>query len=179
MSWNPAADLTYPAKIEVLRDYARRFELRTLVETGLYNGRGSGMELRDVVNTWIVLDVDEEQVAQAISVHGATDGFIGDSGTRMGYMLADLEEPALFWLDAHAVTEDRDANSSPLAAELRAILSWLHADNSVVLIDDVRMMGLPGWPTKDEVVELVRDTWAVVSLDDILRCTPRGGDANL
>lgn len=177
MSWNPAADLTYPAKIEVLRDYARRFDLRTLVETGLYNGRGSGMELRDVVDTWIVLDVEAKQVDAAVLEHGASCGYHGNSGETLAPVLAGLEEPALFWLDAHAVTEDRAANSSPLAAELRAILSWLHADNSVVLIDDVRMMGLPGWPTKDEVVELVRDTWAVVSLDDILRCTPRGGDA--
>lgn len=181
-TWEPAADLAYGEKIEVLRDYVQRYGLRTMIETGLYNGNGSGMQMRDLIDNYIVIDISPEQVAAARS-KGATS-LCGDSATWMGAVLGNtgvlLELPgneiiksALFWLDAHLVAEAGEENSSSLSGELDAILAWPHAARSVVLIDDVRMMGREGWPTLAEVLARCEPMWDVLVETDIVRCTPK------
>ncbi|HEY1584203.1 MAG TPA: hypothetical protein VGH63_00875 [Polyangia bacterium] len=64
------------------------------------------------------------------------------------------------------------AFDAPLLDELRAIMHWTYAEDSVVLIDDVRMMGREGWPEASEVEELCALLWNVETRDDVIRCVP-------
>lgn len=169
--WEPQADLGYGEKIEVLRDYSVRYGLRTMIETGLYNGRGSGMEMQDLLDLYWIIDCDPEQVEAARS-----NGFFatcGDTGEMFGVFISGVFRPCLFWLDAHLVANADEENGSSLGGELDAILAWPHAAQSVVLIDDIRMMGREGWPTLAEVLSRCEPVWDVLVEADIVRCTPR------
>jgi hypothetical protein len=66
-------------------------------------------------------------------------------------VLASLDSPTLFWLDAHPCT-DRAARSTaiPLLAELAAIAEH-PVNNHAVLIDDMRLMGTAGFPRTEEL----------------------------
>jgi hypothetical protein len=176
MSWNPAADLSYAGKQEVLLDYWQRFgPFKFVIETGIWQGRGSCMEFRSSATEYVGIEVDNESAAQA-----RADGWdvrTGDSAHWLPVLLASRNAPAFFWLDAHLVAEAGEENHSPLIDELAAILGWPHAAESVVLVDDVRMMGRDGWPTIVDVLQRVGighlGTWDADVRADILRLTPR------
>lgn len=73
----------------------------------------------------------------------------GDSGKVLPALLPSLNEPALFWLDAHysgGITARADLDS-PISAELDAVFN--HPIKShVILIDDARHFeGTGGYPT--------------------------------
>jgi predicted O-methyltransferase YrrM len=141
------------AKRALLRDVARRHGLRVLVETGTYMGETAWALRRDFdrIET-IELEPTLARLARIrfgrkarVQVHE------GDSATVLPRILDALEEPALFWLDAHPST-DRTARDAPipLRAELAAIAGHPVAGH-VVLIDDLQYAGTPGYPALDEL----------------------------
>lgn len=153
-------------KSALLFRYAAEHGCRALVETGLYYGTGSGMPvyLAGRVERYIAIDYQQENLDLARSRMGAgrIDLLLGDSGVVLADLLAGqldvapLESPALFWLDAHAITEEEPAPSlCPVVAELQAVACWGGA--GVVLIDDYRLFGVaPGWPSQPELLEECR-----------------------
>lgn len=165
----------------VIRDHLVWYGLTTMVETGLYQGRGSGMEMRDVVSTLYLIDNDPRNCEGARANDPAAVVIEGSSDTVLPGLLALLPSPALFWLDAHSWVGDEfgdDPPPSPLLAELDAILGWPHAAQSVVLIDDLRQMAdqplvQPGWPSLADLRLKAGDVWVSDERDDILRLTPR------
>jgi hypothetical protein len=96
----------------------------------------------------------------------------GDSADLMESVVAQLEEPALFWLDGHysaGITAQGDLDT-PAQRELEIILAT--ADNHVILVDDARCFGSGDYPTLDAVQALVgrlRPGWTCVVEDDIIR----------
>jgi hypothetical protein len=171
MDWDPGADLTYTAKLEVVRGYLERSGLRTMVETGMWNACGSGMQMQNLLDTYIVLDISPEQCAEA-RARGFT-AVEGDSGYSMPSVLDTLTGPAFFWLDAHLVSEQNEQNYSSVMDELDAILAWPHHRASTILIDDLRMMGREGWPTVEGVRVKVGNVWVREESSDVMRLTPR------
>jgi hypothetical protein len=171
VDWEPQADLAYGQKIELIRSYLMSTGLRTMVETGLYNGNGSGMQLQDLLDTYIVCDISPEQ-CEAARAKGFT-AVEGDSGYSMPSVLAQLSGPAFFWLDAHLVSEQDEPNYSSVMGELDAILAWEHHRASTILIDDLRMMGREGWPTVEAVRVTVGNVWVREETSDVMRLTPR------
>jgi hypothetical protein len=185
-----SALLNQQQKTELLRSYGIAYELRILVETGLWNGHGSGMPIARGFDRYVAVDAQQANWQRAKDA--GFEAHFGSSAIVLPYLLgrrANMmrepaerldRNPALFWLDAHYVVEGDDflaANPSPLLAELRAILEWPHAPRSVVLVDDVRMLGAPGWPTRDEIAATL-DTfgdnpWEAREVDDVLRLVPQ------
>lgn len=166
-------------KRRVIREYLTRYNLRTMIETGLYNGHGSGEEMLDLLDRLIVIDTQAANCDQARAL-GITEVWCGDSGDLMPHVLHGVNEPALFWLDAHEWVGPEfgeNPKSSPLLAELDAIKAWPFARQSVILIDDVRQfadspLAQPGWPSTAEI-GAHRPLSAVAEWsDDILRLTP-------
>jgi hypothetical protein len=160
-------------KTAVIREYQLRYALPVLIETGLYNGRGSGMAIRDLFDRYYVIDNNPENTRAA--QNAGFRAITGDSAETLDVLLRlDVFGPAIFWLDAHYIGLDGEPDECPLLGELDAILAWEHAPQSVVLIDDVRMMtGAIGWPMLAEVVEKASVVWNCNTQDDILRCVPR------
>jgi hypothetical protein len=166
-----AGTLAPDGKVAVLRSYAERYPGRAFVETGLYQGRGSGEHLADLCSPLIALDMQERNCADARPRYTAV--LEGDSGERLPEALELLDAPAIFWLDAHLVDEydGRQERMCPLLDELAAIRAWPHGYASVVLIDDYRLFGSPGLPSVAEV-EAAASGWAWALADDIVRLEP-------
>jgi hypothetical protein len=161
-------------KRKTLRSYARSYGLRTFVETGTFMGDTSEA-MRPHVERVITIELSSElaqRARQRFAQHPAVRVLEGDSGRLLPELLADLEEPALFWLDGHyseGVTARGDEDT-PVRAELRAILAHAVAGH-VILIDDARDFTGGVYPTVDEIREQAAPYDFEVR-DDIIRLTP-------
>lgn len=161
--------LTMPArKVEILRETARTHRLTTMIETGLWNGRGSGMALRDdgTIATYYALDIQPDNCALGKRECPAATIVCGDSRWTLPTVLSQLAGPALIWLDAHWLEPTEGFTTCPLLWELACI-----PNHHTVLIDDIRLMGWPGYPTLTELHKFAA-RWNVQVFEDIMRLTP-------
>jgi hypothetical protein len=168
-------------KHAIVKDYQRRFGPRVLIETGTFHGDMIDA-VRDSFARVVSIELGDDWHARAVKRFAGDPRITllhGDSGERLRDVLATLDEPALFWLDAHysgAVTA-RGVVDSPIVQELAAIRAH-RVKGHIILIDDMRdFRGRDGYPTIDEVVAWIRngDRAAVVEVrDDILRWHPPG-----
>ncbi len=108
---------------------------------------------------------------------------LGDSREVLASLLAEIHEPALFWLDAHwCGTDSWGADDEcPLIQELEIILS-ARIDH-FILIDDARLFLSPPplphvveqWPTIDVVCRTVyskRSEYYLVVFEDVIVAVP-------
>lgn len=183
-SWVAAGSVGAPphrVKQGVLRTYAQRFGLRTLVETGTYLGSMVHAMRHDfqVIHT---VEVDAALATLArrrfaglshVTVHQ------GDSTTVLPEILRTLNGPALFWLDGHysgGITS-MGAKESPIIEEMEALMADRERRH-VILIDDARCFGdTPDYPTLDEFQQIVAKGRPDLKFEvehDIIRLTPEG-----
>ena len=170
-------------QLAILRcQHARHF--RTFVETGTFTG-----EMVEAMRTHFDRIISIEMspgIYQAACRRFAGDARIsllaGDSATVLPQVLAQLDHPALFWLDGHFMggSTARGQEDSPVRAELAALIH--HAVRKhLVLIDDARLFcGADGYPTITELrswVERERPGSRVEVRDDIIRCAFDAEDA--
>ena len=169
-------------KIAVVRYYLEKFGLRRFIETGTFYGAMTDIIARqgifvDTIELQPFLALRARRIFSArpdVRVHE------GDSAVLLPELLASLEEPALFWLDAHwsgGVTA-RGSIDTPISVEIEAILR--HPLPHVVLIDDARQFdGTSGYPRLHELLGGIRrdGRYAVEVSADIVRCVPRRGAA--
>ncbi|HNI34790.1 MAG TPA: hypothetical protein PLV93_05290 [Microthrixaceae bacterium] len=161
-------------KLSTVQEYAKRFKPSAFVETGTYRG-DTVAGLAPLVPRVVSIELDERlaTLAKARFVDDVNiDILQGDSAQRLPEIVADLREPALFWLDGHfsggATAGD---GACPIVDELTTVLST-DVDH-IVLVDDARLFdGTDAYPTIDEVRELVEKLrpgigWQVE--DDIIR----------
>ena len=117
-----------PAKHMIIKDYARRFKLDTLVETGTCAG-DTVEAVRGCFKRIVSIELSPSfylKAAARFAKYGHIRILHGDSGKLLGAVLRDIDRPALFWLDAHETGGEDTARgdiSSPVAEEMTAILS--------------------------------------------------------
>jgi hypothetical protein len=182
MQWRLAGRPIPPpplVKHSIVKEYQRRFGARVLIETGTFAGDTIAAMLGRF-DRIVSIELDRGWHDKAVArFRGRPDVTLlqGDSGARLPEVLATLDRPALFWLDAHysGPITARGALDSPIAQELGAIR--VHpVRGHVVLIDDMRdFSGTGGYPRADDLVALLRgwDPGATVEIaDDILRWHP-------
>lgn len=165
----------------VLRALARRFGLRTMVETGTYLGDALGT-LRADFDHLISIELDERLHRAAGRRFRGDPGvrlLQGDSAQRLPEVLAGLDRPALFWLDGHCSGgfTARGEEHTPIFAELAAIAAHPLSRAHVLVIDDARLFGSEaGYPTLEALRERVRAGWPEATwevADDLIRILPR------
>jgi hypothetical protein len=165
-------------KVMAVREYARRFGTRTLVETGTYFG-DMLFATRDDFSRLYSIELDRgfcELARKRFAGRPHISILHGDSGDVLPDFLANVSEPCLFWLDGHYSGEGtaRGELESPIMSELRAILS--HREHGhVILVDDARcFVGEGGYPTVDELERWLASQAPDASVevrDDIIRIT--------
>ncbi len=168
---SPAAE-----KHEIVKEYGRRFGIRTLVETGTYEG-DMVEACRDSFDRIISVELDRrlfKRASRRFESHSHITVLHGDSGRVLGDILSGLSTRCVFWLDAHysgGMTTRGEVNT-PVLREIEAVLKHEVPDH-VLLIDDARLFtGENGWPALAEVRKLVarhRPDWPVVIEADVLR----------
>jgi hypothetical protein len=183
----PAFDpFDYAFKQSVLLDYARRFGCKTLIETGTCEG-GTVDALAGEFDRIVSIELDSLLAKRAQEKFAALPHITilqGDSGMLLPGLLAALDSPALFWLDAHysgsydngqeIIHTAKGETDTPLAQEVGTILSHYRFAH-VILIDDARELGKGDYPSLAELRKKVRTSR--VSMDfrvekDILRIVP-------
>jgi len=169
-------------KQSVLKEYAGKYNLRILVETGTFYG--------DMVNAM------KEEFDQIYSIElsqclykkcvrrfkGDKKIIIiqGDSGVEIKNVVDRIQRPALFWLDGHysAGITAKGENETPICKELSHILN-APIRNHVIVIDDAWKFGSdPAYPSIEELTQFVmsrRDDLEITIKYDSIRITPKQG----
>lgn len=164
-------------KQTAVAEYAERFGTRVLIETGTYYA-SMLLAMKDRFDRLYSIELDETLHARArrfLARHKHIHLLRGDSGTKLPEVLADLKEPALFWLDAHYSGPGTAIGTleTPIAKEMDFVLQHPVAGH-VILIDDAHDFGrLPDYPTIEALGEFVaqrRPDWVYEVRDDIIRC---------
>jgi hypothetical protein len=165
----PGVGAPHLVKQRMIAEFARRFDLHTLVETGanfahmLYVNQNRFREIYSIELDGSRAESARRKFAKRPNIHVLQ----GDSGKVLPQLLPALKEPCLFWLDAH----DYDI-SSPVKQELSAIYSH-PVRGHVLLIDDARWFdGRTDYPTLEQLREKTSREYpgSVVEVqDDIIR----------
>lgn len=178
--------LTADEKLAVLRGFQWNRNLHTFVETGTADGFTT-LGLADDFDRLITIELDYDRYLHVTTADLMRYPNIlplwGDSARVLREVAQFLEEPALFWLDAHYSGGARGDKDTPIEDELNILGG--HVDprgndgitelRHVILIDDARLFGDdPAYPTLGWV-----QAWAeghryeFVVTDDIICLTPR------
>ena len=148
-------------RYETIFDYSRRFGLRTLVETGTPFGDTVLATRRHFDRVYSIELSPElhERTKRRLRRFRNVTLLQGDSAEVLPGLLEELDEPCLFWLDAHysGGVSARGPLDSPLRAELQAILAR-DEERDVILVDDATYLtGERGWPSWDELRSLCEE----------------------
>lgn len=134
-----------------------QFPNKVFVETGTNNGDGIALALNCGFSRVLSIELSDHYFSHAVSRFAADDRVKivhGDSGNILADVIAELDEPATFWLDGHYTPglELTARCKCPLLAEIAALESHAIKTHSI-LVDDVRCLGTPilDWITVDEV----------------------------
>lgn len=137
----------------VVREYGERYGLRTLVETGTYYGEMVAAVKRRFDHIYSIEFVPElaERAQKKFAREAHIRIFCGDSRVVMPEVMALLQGPALFWLDAgYYGWVGKQGDQQRLSAELEMILS--HPFPHIILLDDARgLTGRDGIPSVSDV----------------------------
>lgn len=167
----------HSVKQRSIRDFARRYGLTTLVETGTY--RGDMVDaMKDSFTAIHSIELYEPlftAAAAQFEIHSHIHIHFGNSADVFVSLLPGLAEPTLFWLDGHFSGEGTAGDTShvPVMGELTEIGRFTR--KHLILIDDAREFnGKNGYPTLEQI-----RTWASANgydcidvADDIIRIFP-------
>lgn len=174
----PSVPPPHALKVSVLRELAARFGLRTLVETGTFEGE-MVRRCRGAFERIVSIELDPGYAARAARRFAGDAGveiWEGDSAAVLPAVIATLRGPALYWLDGHfsGPGTARGDSDTPLAAELDAIVRR-GVPGDVVLVDDARELGRGDYPTLEDLARRIAPLHPAGSVevrDDIVRCLP-------
>jgi len=147
-------------KQRTIREFAERFGLKVLIETGTFYG-----EMVEAMKIYFsrIYSIElsnelYEKAKQRFAGDNRIEIIHGDSGSELGKLIASLDQPALFWLDGHysAGETAKGDKDTPIYEELTHIFSSLQRGH-VVIIDDARCFGTdPAYPSIDELTRFIR-----------------------
>jgi molybdopterin converting factor small subunit len=166
-------------KQEVIKEYARKYSLDTLIETGTYLGTMINA-MKDEFAEIISIELDDELFQRAKNRFSRLTHITvlhGDSVDVLPTILSGLCKPCLFWLDGHysgGITS-KGKLETPIVQELTYILEHPIAQH-VILVDDAREFnGEQDYPTVERIRNLIQEKrpgWEVEVEMDIIRNHP-------
>lgn len=125
----------------------------TLIETGTYLGDGVISAVRSGYNKVVSFEIEPALVQKALQRTSGLSGVVihpVSSSSKLFRTVVDgLQEPAVFWLDAHYNGKGAD---SPLLLEVECIAASPYAH--CILIDDTRLFKTYGVTEEDIMVLL-------------------------
>ncbi len=169
--------LTPQGKIDMIKGYAKACNCRILVETGTCLGdtiaglKDSFEKIFSIeLNEKFAIDAQKRFIADRhISI------LIGDSGEKIHEILSQIDERAVFWLDAHYSGGEtaRGELDSPVMNEISVLLK--NNLSHCILIDDARLFkGKDGYPKiKFLKMEAIKNGYTFQVRDDVIRLVAR------
>lgn len=175
---NPEGYASNLSKQEVLKTLKKKYELKTLVETGTYLG-DTLFALYPHFDKLYSIELSEhyhEKARQRFRKYPKIELIQGDSAKQISNVVASLKEPALFWLDGHysAGLTAKGEKDTPIYEELTAVFS--SSLPHVIVIDDARaFVGENDYPTIEELKHFVqkhRPNSTITIENDSIRILP-------
>lgn len=166
-------------KQKILRDYAAKYNLKVLIETGTYFG-DMVEAMRGVFHRIYSIEISMKLYLKARKRFRKAPNvelIHGDSATELGRIVQIVNEPALFWLDGHYSGGVTGIGSmhTPILEELKHILSCQN-EGHVIIIDDARCFGRDeNYPSIKEIKEFVHSNkpeLVFVIQNDSIRIAP-------
>jgi predicted O-methyltransferase YrrM len=160
--------------------YFQRFRRGIFVETGTLVGNGLWCALEAGFGRCYSIEIHPHQHAAACERfrseidQGRVELLLGDSGEVLPAVMDKIDQPALFWLDAHLSHNygERLAKACPALEELDAIDQSAVRDH-VILIDDVACFdnathdNIPLQAVKDRIAK-INPAYQFEQLDAVL-----------
>ena len=160
--WPPVAP-PFEVKENLIARRAREHGLRVLVETGTFNGEMLARQLQNFKQL-VSIELDEalfQAARRRFAAHPQVRLICGDSGVKLAEAVKDLNEPAMFWLDAHysfGITAGRGTDA-PIFKELLC-LTGRRQFRDAILIDDARLFGFDfGYPSLRKIKKFATLHW--------------------
>ena len=123
----PATPPEHTVKRRVLREYATKYGLRILVETGTYKGDMVEAMRGHFDHIYSIELSDTLHRECRTRFHGIKGIHLihGDSGVELGKLMKRIQQPALFWLDGHysGKITARGLKDTPIREELEHIFN--------------------------------------------------------
>lgn len=162
----------------MIQTTAAELGYKVFVETGANRGKSSFWAAgifedvitiesdKDKYDQLVAVLEDKNEWKEALNVHA----YWGDAGKVLPRLLHEcINEPALFWLDAHNPTD-----RPPIRETLHAILS--HPFDHIIYIDDAQyywMQCYVDWPGMDELRDLLEGYALALVSDAMIAYPPR------
>ncbi len=164
-------------KARAIAEYRRKYQYTTLIETGTFLGdmvEAQKHRFNRIISIELGYDLYIKAKSRFENDLNVTI-FQGDSGKVLPKVLADINEPAIFWLDGHysaGITAKGDKDC-PIFEELDSIFSHKKLDH-ILLIDDARcFVGEGDYPTIKKLTDYIKEKnefYHVEVKHDIIRC---------
>jgi hypothetical protein len=141
----PPTPATFLQKQTLILRKREEHDLKVFVETGTFLGEMIDAQ-REHFQKLISIELSGELFQAARAKYAGNPRirlYEGDSGTKLRDAVQGLDEPALFWLDAHYSrgATAGGGEAAPIIRELSCLVSRSQY-RDVILIDDARLFGL-------------------------------------
>jgi len=149
-----------PEKRAELKKWQALTGYKLFVETGTFLGETT-LAMADVFDRCWTVEIDRslyEAALQRFSGRKNITALHGDSQTRIAEILAEIDAPAIFWLDGHYAGRKtgRGTTDTAIVTELTRIFEH-PIQQHVILIDDARnFLGVSGYPSIKALHRFVR-----------------------
>lgn len=163
-------------KQKIVKTYARKFSVNVFIETGTYLGEMVKASRKTFEKIYSI-ELDEILYRNAklkFSKFKHISIFQGDSSKILPKILPKINQPCLFWLDAH-YSKDNTAKGeieTPIIQELNHIFNISNL-NHIILIDDARCFkGKNDYPTLQELKKFISEkkpNYQFIVREDIIR----------
>ncbi len=163
-------------KQKIVKMYANKFSINLFIETGTFKGAMVDVA-KDIFEKIYSIELDHNLYKNAklkFSKYDHISIIQGDSSKMLPSILSKINQPCLFWLDAHyseGITAEGEL-WTPIVLELNHIFDSSKLDH-VLLIDDARgFKGINDWPTLKELKKLIsmkRPNYCFKVKNDIIR----------
>lgn len=138
------------------------YDTKVFIETGTFHGESVYLALKAGFSKIYSIELNPKFARECqIKFKNKKNVSVisGDSKTVLAEITKNLDERALFWLDAHYSGGDTSKGNqySPIVDELKIIGSH-HIKNHTILIDDVRLFGTEemDFVKIDEIIYLIK-----------------------
>lgn len=143
----------------VIKNYAEKYRIEILIETGTYLGTMVNAT-RNTFKKIYTIELNKQLYFRAkrrFKKYNHVNVFLGDSSKILPVVLKKINQPCIFWLDAHysrGITT-KGTTETPIIDELRAILNH-QIKSHVILIDDVsEFNGFRDYPPLNELKKII------------------------
>lgn len=159
-------------KQQVIKNFAKQFKVKILVETGTYYGEMVAAmkdEFDHIYSIELSMELFDKAKKRFVNEENITL-IHGDSGKELKKLLEKLDKPAIFWLDGHYSGGEtaRGEIDTPILEELSHIFNS-PCKGHIIIIDDARCFGIdPSYPSVEYLKRFVklRKPSALIDLKD-------------